>query len=336
MFLLVIPVSAVEFTAPEAPEDVQGLMPVNKESFGEGLWEVIKNALPVLEPKLVSACGLCMSLIAGAILVGVAQGFTEKGKGTVNMVSVLAAAGILLSTTDTMIRLGAETVRQLSDYGKLLVPVLTGALAAGGGITASAALCSSTILFDALLSTAISVILLPLIYIFLVLSIAANVTEQDLLKNLTAFVKWLISWTLKIILYVFTGYVGITGVVSGTTDAAALKATKLTISGMIPMVGGILSDASEAVLVGAGLVKNSVGIYGLFAVIAIWISPFLQIGVQYLLLKATGSVCGALGAKRLSETVKGFSSAMGFLLAMTGASCLMLLVSTVSFMKGVH
>ena len=143
-----------------------------------------------------------MSLIAGAILVGVAQGFTEKGKGTVNMVSVLAAAGILLSTTDTMIRLGAETVRQLSDYGKLLVPVLTGALAAGGGITASAALCSSTILFDALLSTAISVILLPLIYIFLVLSIAANVTEQDLLKNLTAFVKWLISWTLKIILYV--------------------------------------------------------------------------------------------------------------------------------------
>ena len=35
VFLLVIPVSAVEFTAPEAPEDVQGLMPVNKESFGE-------------------------------------------------------------------------------------------------------------------------------------------------------------------------------------------------------------------------------------------------------------------------------------------------------------
>ncbi len=332
--LLAVPVSAVDFTAPEAPDEVQGLMPVERENFAEGLWEVIQNALPALQPKLASALSLCLSLIAGAILVGVVQGFSEKGKKTIDMVCVLAAAGLLLGSTDSMIRLGAQTVRQLSDYGKLLLPALTAALAAGGGVTSGTALYTGTILFDSLLSTAITVILLPMIYIYLILSIVSNVTEQELVKNLNGFAKWLMSWTLKIILYVFTGYVGITGVVSGTTDAAALKATKLTISGMVPVVGGILSDASEAVLVGAGLVKNSVGIYGLFAVLAIWISPFLQIGVQYLLLKATGGVCGALGAKRLSDSIKGFSSAMGFLLAMTGASCLMLLVSTVSFMKG--
>jgi stage III sporulation protein AE len=148
-------------------------------------------------------------------------------------------------------------------------------------------------------------------------------------------VKWLMTWCLKIILYVFTGYMGITGVVSGATDAAAMKATKLTISGMVPVVGGILSDASEAILVGAGVMKNAAGIYGLLAVISICIQPFLQIGVQYLLLKLTGAVCGVLGCKEISKLIQDFSTAMGLLLAMTGSVCLLLLISIVCFMKGV-
>lgn len=80
-------------------------------------------------------------------------------------------------------------------------------------------------------------------------------------------VKNVVSWSLKTILTVFTTYMTVTGVVSGTTDAAALKATKVTISSVVPVVGGILSDASEAVLVSAGLMKNAAGIYGILAVL---------------------------------------------------------------------
>jgi stage III sporulation protein AE len=127
---------------------------------------------------------------------------------------------------------------------------------------------------------------------------------------------------------------GITGVVSGTTDAAAMKAAKLTISSLVPMVGGILSDASEAVLVSAGAVKNAVGLYGLFAVLAIWIAPFLKIGTHYLLLKGAGTLCSVFGSKRVTTVVEQFAAAMGYLLAMSGAVCLLLMVSTVCFMKG--
>ena len=156
-----------------------------------------------------------------------------------------------------------------------------------------------------------------------------------MLKKLRDFIKWLLVWCLKIVLYIFTGYMGITGVVSGSADAATLKATKLTISGMVPVVGGILSDASEAVIVSAGLMKNAVGVYGLLAIAAIWIAPFLKIGVQYLMLKITGGICEIFGVKRMSGLIQAFSIAMGLLLAMTGAVCIFLLISTVCFMKGV-
>ena len=114
-----------------------------------------------------------------------------------------------------------------------------------------------------------------------------------------------------------------------------LKATKLTISGMVPVVGSIMSDASEAVLVSAGLMKNAAGIYGLLAVIALWIGPSVQIGLQYLMLKGTAGICEMSGAKHMSELMKDFSSAMGMVLAMTGAVCLMFLISIICFMKGV-
>ena len=126
----------------------------------------------------------------------------------------------------------------------------------------------------------------------------------------------------------------ITGVVSGTTDAAALTAAKVTISSFVPVVGGILSDASEAVLVSASLAKNAAGIYGILALIAVFLSPFLKIGIQYLMLKLTSGLCSIFGPKRMTELMGDFSTAMGLLLSMTGAACLLQLISTVCFMRG--
>ena len=211
---------------------------------------------------------------------------------------------------------------------------MTGALAAQGGITASSALYVSTTVFNAVLTSGISAILIPLVYCFLTLSVAGCATGQDILAKLCGFAKWLCTWLLKTALYIFTGFIGITGVISGTADATALKATKLTMSGMIPVVGGILSEASEAVLVGAGVMKSAAGTYGLIAVIAIWISPFLQIGIRYLLLKLTAAVCEVFGIKQISALISAFSDAMGLLLGMTSAICIILLISLTCFLKG--
>ena len=212
---------------------------------------------------------------------------------------------------------------------------MTTAMAAQGGVTASAAIYAGTALFDSVMSSLISRLLIPMVYLYLALGIANSALGEQMLKKLRDTLKGFLTWVLKTVLYVYTGYISITGVVSGTTDAAALKAAKLTISGAVPVVGGILSDATEAVLVSAGTVKNAAGIYGLFAILAIWIGPFLKIGAHYMMLKGTGTVCGIFGTSRATDLIGDFSSAMGLLLGMTGAVCLMLMISMVCFLKGV-
>lgn len=332
--ILSIPVKATEFMPPEAPESAQRYMPEQIDSFGEDLWYVITEALYMLQPRLAEAIRICVSLLSVSLLVGLFSDFATNVKPVIVAVGTVIIGIVLFDSMNAFIHLGAQTVAQISQYGKLLLPVMTGTLAAQGAVSKSSAIYLATAVFDSLLSTAVTELLMPMVYIFLCLSITCNVFSQPLLSQIQKFLKWLMTWGLKIVLYVFTGYIGITGVVGGTTDAALLKATKLTISGMVPVVGNIISDASEAILVSAGIMKNAAGIYGLLAIIAIWIGPFLQIGLQYILLKLTCGICEMFAVKNMAELMKDFSSAMGLVLAMTGTVCMIFLISTICFMKG--
>lgn len=333
--LFVMPVSAAEITAPTVPDSGKIYMPRDTDNLLEGILEILRTALLNLRPDLREASKTCLGVIAAVMIVSVVRTLPGTTQKVCDLSGTVAVAGILLSSANTMVNLASQTIQEISEYGKLLLPVMTTAMAAQGCVTSSTALYTVTAIFDTVLSAAISNILTPMIYIFLALAAANSAVGEEMLKKIRDMVKGFLTWVLKTLLYIFTGFIGITGVVSGSTDAAALKAAKLTISGVVPVVGGILSDASEAVLVGAGTVKNAAGLYGLFAILALWIGPFIKIGSHYLLLKATGAVCAVFGGKQTTDLIGDFSSAMGLLLGMTGAVCLMLMISTVCFMKGV-
>lgn len=335
IIVLAVPVSAQELTAPTVPDQAKKFMPSDQKNFGEGFLEVVQDALLYVRPDLREAATVCMSLVAVMLALSLLHTFPGASEKTVNLAGNTGIALILLRSTDSLVNLASTTIAEISEYGRLLLPVMTAALAGQGGVSTSAALYAGTAFFDALLTSVIRNLLTPAVYLFLILAVACSAVGEEVLEKMRDTMKWATTWSLKTILYIYTGYIGITGVISGATDAAALKAAKLTISSAVPVVGGILSDASEAVLVSAGTVKNAVGIYGLFAILAIWIGPFLQIGSHYLLLKATGAICSVFGSKSGTVLVHDFCSALGLLLAMTGTISLMLLISLVCFFKGV-
>lgn len=333
--MLAVPARAMDFSAPDAPEQAESFMPSDPTSFATGLTELLGRTVSALDPQLKQACRIGIALTAAAMILSVVQAVSAAGKTVTNLAGTAVVAAILLSTTGSMIHLGAATVASISDYGKLLIPVMASALAAQGGVTSAPVLYAGTALFNSLLITAMEKLILPGIWLYLAFSIASLATGEDLLKKFADLVKGLISWGLKLLLMVFTTYLGISGVVSGTTDAVTLKAARVTMSSFVPVVGGILSDASEAVLVSAQLMKNTAGVYGIFAVLAIFLHPFLKIGVHYLILRLTAAVCSVFTSKELSELMDRITTAMALVLGMTAAGCVMTLVSTICFMKGV-
>lgn len=332
---LSIPASASEIQAPEVPESAMDIMPENTDSFGNALVELLRKGILLIQPELDGALRTCSGILICALLYSILPILSEKLTEPMAMAWSVALGTVMLQRTGTMIGYAADALRQICDYGKLLCPVLTTALAAQGGLTTSAALYTGTIAFITLLSILVSRLLIPLVYIFLLFSVAGSAIGEGFFRNLADGVKHLLTWLLKTLLIVFTTYMSVTGVVSGTTDAAALKTAKVTLSSVVPVVGGILSDASESVLVSMGILKNTAGIYGILAVLALFMGPFVKVGVQYLLLKGSAALCSLFGDKRISSLVGDFSTAMGLLVAMVAAGCVLILISTVCYLKGI-
>ncbi len=333
--LLPVEAAALQIEAPPVPRAGEAWMPRNTNSLPEGLLELGKKAVTALKPDLQEAARVCLGILAAVLLVSLLQNFSAGAGKLADPAGTTAVAVMALGSANSMLRLATCTLEETASYGKLLLPVMTTALAAQGGITSSAALYAGTAMFTAVLQAAMDAILVPGIWLYLALCAGNAATGEGLLKKAGDLCKGFIGWSLKILLILFTSYLSLTKVVSGATDAAALKAAKVSMSSFIPVVGGILSEASEAVLVSAGLMKNAAGIYGILAVLALTVHPFLKIGLHYLLLKITAGVCSLFGTSRITGLIDCFASSLGMLLGMTGASCVMVLISTVCFMKGV-
>lgn len=330
--LLILPVSALE--APIPTGEASEYIPPPTLSFGQGIEKMLRAVIPTLRPDLAEAVGICTAIVGASVIVSLLGNESEAFSKASNLAAIACICTAFLSGAHSLILLGTSTAGELQEYGKLLLPVMTMALAATGHITTSASLYAGTAMFNTVLGSFLISAMVPMLYFYLALCISACVTGERMLKSCKKEFKTFLTWSLKTVLTVFTAYLGITGVISGTTDAAALKATKTAISAFVPVVGGVLSDASESVLVSASLVKNSVGIYGIYAIAAIFLKPFLKISLHYILLRVSGAICAMFTPEGISELVEDFSSTLGMLLGLTGALCVILFISCVCFLRG--
>lgn len=334
--LFVICVQASELELPDVPSEAKSYMPYQDETFAQGLANILLNAVRNVLPDLAEAIRTGFLMIIASMTASYISSLNSSVKRISELIAVIFSATVFLNSAHSLIRLGTDTVQQMDDYGKLLLPIMATALASGGAVTTSAALYSGTAVFSSVLTSIISNYFVPLLYIYILLSVANRALGENILVSFGKFIKWLMTWLLKLSLYIFTGFITVSGVVSGSADAMTIKATKITVSGMIPVVGGIISDASEAILVGAGMMKNTAGLYGIFAFLAICISPILKIMIHCVVLKISAALCSLFGLPGQYGLIDDFSQAMSMILAATGSVCLLLLISTVAFLKGVQ
>jgi len=189
-----------------------------------------------------------------------------------------------------------------------------------------------TVIFSRLLINICNKCIVPMIYMVLGLSISGAILETDRLKNLRDLLSELIRKGLKWIMYLFTGFLSISGVLAGSADAMTLKAVKMAISGMVPVVGSIVSEAADTVLTGAELLKSTAGTFGMIGILAIFLMPFMKIGIWFLGFRLSTALSSVIESK-LSGCIDTVSQTMGFIMAMVGSCSLMNLLGCLSFMK---
>lgn len=326
-----IPEELLDALPKEAEELLEDVDLTSADSLAEGAMIIVRELGEQTEVVLRQRIRNVAAVLLVVILCGAVNGFGSDALGGtppfLNMTGGITITLLTAGSLDSLIGLGGETIRQLSDFSKVLLPTMATAVAAGGMVSGAAVHQVSTALCVDLLLNLIHGVLLPVLYLYIGVLAAGLCLEEKCLQSVADLMKRGVTWVLTTALVVFTLYLSVVRIVSGTADGMAVRVTKTVISGVVPVVGGIISEASETLLVGAGVLKNTVGILGMLAILAVCAYPFLQLGIQYLLYKAAAFLAEIVGTKELCKLIHGLGGAFGLMLGMTGACALLLLVS---------
>ena len=322
------------FTPPSIPAEIEEWMPKSQDDFGQGILSMLQKILPeaVIAFRQALKAGLavfCCSLLTAIMLSAGCPASAVEAAGAV------CISAMMLQNSRALIGLAVQTVSEVSEYSKLLFPVMAAAASARGAVTSASALSVGTSALTAFLNSFLRRVMIPAVYLFLTASVANCALGTNSLKQIRDTIKKFAAWFLKTVLTAFLTYMSITGAVAGSADKTALKAAKAAISTVVPVIGKTLSDASEALLLSADIARNSIGIYGIFAFLGICILPFARIGAHYLVLKGIAALCSIVGSKRQTALVNDFAEAMGLLLGMTGVMCALSVIGIACFLRGV-
>lgn len=330
-------ISQVEDALPTEARDVLGHISVTDSGDYDGyLDKLLSYASDILASGLKGAVKNA-AVILIVVLIGAAANVFVDGDVSqwTDMGCALAIAGASAGSVTSFLKTGSETLMTLSDFSKALMPCLASAATASGAVTSGAAKYVASALFMDILITAANNIVIPLIAIYSITITASAAMQNAALDSAARLMKWLCSTALILLMLAFTAYLAITGIISGSADAVATRAAKTLISSALPVVGSIISDATGTFLAGAATIRNAIGVFGMLAVLAVCISPFITMGTNYLVYKATAALAGSISNSRISALISGFSSALGMILSLVGGGALMLMVSAISCMKAV-
>ena len=341
LFILVICFLSPCAFAAELPADLRGSLPqAAEETMEEMVFENEKDLFSgvariwdMAKEEVLSSLREQFRPVATVLLMAILFGAAESAAQGDLSVKVLTMAGVLAVTAVTagdmtaLLGIGIEKIRELSRFSKVLLPTLSAAAAAGGAVGTASVHQVLTVFFADILLTVTESLLVPMVYLFIGVTAAEAVAREGRLQGLSGLIKKTLTWAMTVTLTLFCSYLAVGGAVAGGADRLTVKMTKMAVSGAVPVVGSIVSEAAVTALAGAGMLKNMIGIFGILSVLALCLAPFLQIAVQYLLYKATSFAAAMLGCDCLVKLIDGIGSAFGLVLGMVGSSAVLVMIS---------
>ena len=326
-------IEAVEEALPEEAREISGALVYDggydAQRALKRLWhsflETATEQLRKVAGGLVSIAVLCA--MAGTLCSG------RSTPQYIGLAGCCAAAVSIAGNIDSIIAQASSALAQLSDYSKAAMPALFAAAAASGAVVSASAKYAAVCLTMDVLMSAAQRFIIPLIYAYVAISVSDSLFSNPLLKAAGRMTKWCATTAMTVLTIAFSGYITVTGVIAGSSDAVAVKTARTVISSTLPVVGGIVSDAASVVLSAASVIKNSAGAFSLIAVCALCVGPFAVLSVKMLVFRAAAAAADMLPGARLSALINDVGTALSMLLGLVGCCGIMLFISIMSGIK---
>ena len=275
-----------------------------KGEYATNYSSMLSAFLGVVFGNIKSVLPFIFTLVAIGLLsnvVGNLKSNTSGVENTTNFIFLSVAILVVLISFKGIFGTTNKTLNSILTQMQIVFPILITLLGTIGSV-------SSISIYNplvAILSTLVSVVfdkfLYPLFIIIFVLTILGNLTDTIKFDKLNGFLMSTFKWSIGIIFTLFTGFLSIQGITAGKFDSVSIKATKFAMKSYIPIIGSYVSDGMDFFVLGATLVKNSIGLVGVLILIISILSPIIMIIVYKLALQLSSGILQITGNSKICK-----------------------------------
>lgn len=276
------------------------------------------------------------------LIITIARGLGSGALGSeldnnLGIVGILSLGTIVLTPIFSCLTETKEFIENIGSFTKSFAPVLAGVMVSAGQSTSGLGYQAIMLSAVELLSSFLSGIILPLLFIFLAISIISKTTTFMNLNSLTSSVKSTINWTLALSVGVFVALITIKGIIGAGTDSVALRTGKFFIGSFVPAVGSALSEAASTAITGVRIIKNTTGIFGIIAALLYLLPPLIKVLLYKFTCDISALLGEALGSNKMSAIIRDISTVLGLLSSVILSYGAILILSTaITLLLGVN
>lgn len=307
--------------------DWNSITSISPQNYFQKIWSVFSGQAA---NPLKTLCGVIAIVLLCALLNGMKLSFGERPMGgVIGMVGTLCICSVIVTPIVSCIQDSSEVLKAASGFLLACIPVLAGIMIAAGQPVSSGSY--QVLMFAAgnVISALASNVLIPLMNIFLALSVVSAVSPGVNLNGLCSALNKAVKWVMGLCMTLFTGLITVHSIVASSLDSTGAKAAKFVVSSFVPVVGNALGEALQTVNGCVKLLKSGVSAFGLLAGIFI----FLPVVAECLLWLLTLNLCSGIGQifelNEISTLLKASADVVSTLLAVLLCSMMILIISTV-------
>jgi stage III sporulation protein AE len=223
------------------------------------------------------------------------------------VISICLSVPVLYAANDVL-NLCKDAIESGSALFAGAIPLLTSALALGGGGATGAAASVGMSFSLSFVSGFLSSNLFPIAATLFTASIISSFDMSGGVANVSRGVRNWFNFGIGISSLIIAATFSLQTVIASVQDGIALRSAKYAASSMIPIVGGVVSGALGALLSGVGALTSSLGALSVAALLYICLSPLIMLLAYRLILGACimmTSFSAASFAKRFFEAIRG-------------------------------
>ena len=306
-----------ELTFTDGKSFYETLNDLLKGKFGEdneSFFGYVKN---VIFNNLNSYLPIFAGIVAIVILCSVMQDFKSSGlsEGIGEVISLVGFSAVLILLVPTLTDFFTKTentIEFIAKTGEIMSPIMaTLMVAAGENVSATLYKPSLLFLTNGIIGVYLKIIL-PLSGLIAVFSVIAAISPRFRFTKFTEFFGSTVKWIAGLIFTVFGVFMTVRGITAASYDGVSFKTAKYLVSNSVPIAGGFLRDGFDLFMAGSVLIKNAVGVAGLFMIFYRVISPVVEMAVFSLLLKATAAVTESFSFSSVSTLLTSLSKSISY------------------------